>query len=587
MLAGAPRLANLGYRREMTPPDVNLADMSWITFEAGPLGELTIEAFGAEFADAVRSAIASHASGDPHALVRDLLAAHARLTRRSPPVGPEAFGQLGRDEIDAAADSFFLASGAFFRPWDTGAEEAAGGMARPRTNDEPQDLDTAPGDGGAARFQRVLTAWVQDRSVAPIAAGIQPTTLAAQLRRSNPAGFDAVRVAASLRAGGLADQLTNLSRLSAQLRPQLGAADLVRSIGAAGTLRSLALPSPALAHIYSDQAQVRSLLRLAGSARTSGLLEAVAKHPNVLETMLASGAFKTFGTSMMQHAMRDLIQPHRLATSNLTGLLRDQLAFTRLINREYGLRLPAATLAAIGALQAVGDPGVALRSALPVGYQVTAALGVSGAAPQGVVADVLLHYGEQIEEAPSFDATIDLVQVLDAEEEAAFVQKGFFEARFGGLVEMIRAEPDIIKRAGLLMLLTFMLQFASTVFDGIGAYYSFRQVELALEDKAVSASKTETAAVLGEVRSVRAELVAAQQAQVEQDRHVRYVHARSPLRIEANGQAMVLRFVYPDQMLRVVGQSGDWLQVEVFDYHSDKPTQGWVSRRRVFVEPLS
>jgi hypothetical protein len=49
----------------------------------------------------------------------------------------------------------------------------------------------------------------------------------------------------------------------------------------------------------------------------------------------------------------------------------------------------------------------------------------------------------------------------------------------------------------------------------------------------------------------------------------------------------LLRQLYPDQVLRVIGERGDWVEVEAFDYSTDATMRGWVSRRRLRLKPQS
>ncbi len=84
----------------------------------------------------------------------------------------------------------------------------------------------------------------------------------------------------------------------------------------------------------------------------------------------------------------------------------------------------------------------------------------------------------------------------------------------------------------------------------------------------------------------RAELEAKRYNQQGHDeRYVKYLVARTPLRVEPHRQALMIRLVFPDQSLRVLNSKGDWLYVEVFDYQSDQPIEGWLYRGNVRAKP--
>ena len=47
----------------------------------------------------------------------------------------------------------------------------------------------------------------------------------------------------------------------------------------------------------------------------------------------------------------------------------------------------------------------------------------------------------------------------------------------------------------------------------------------------------------------------------------------------------MLRIVFPDQWVDVREARGEWAWVAVYDYASDAPVEGWISRRNLFHTP--
>ena len=72
----------------------------------------------------------------------------------------------------------------------------------------------------------------------------------------------------------------------------------------------------------------------------------------------------------------------------------------------------------------------------------------------------------------------------------------------------------------------------------------------------------------------------------EARRFIRYVHAVVNLRAEPRRGGQLIRLVYPDQVVRVIDTEGEWAEVEVFDYGSDRPVRGWISRRYLRANPV-
>lgn len=71
-----------------------------------------------------------------------------------------------------------------------------------------------------------------------------------------------------------------------------------------------------------------------------------------------------------------------------------------------------------------------------------------------------------------------------------------------------------------------------------------------------------------------------------EDRAIRYLVEHAWLRAAPTRDGMRIRRVYPDQIVRVLDESGNWLKVEVYDYSGDVPIVGWMNRRVLRVRPV-
>jgi hypothetical protein len=265
--------------------------------------------------------------------------------------------------------------------------------------------------------------------------------------------------------------------------------------------------------------------------------------------------------------------------------LIEQSAFARMIGREYSLRLPAATLAAITALSANTAILDQLNrpSLFPPGFQMAAALGLQGAVAKGLVADVLHHYDEDAPEAPAFAEALTSTAIVDAGALTEAEAISFLRRVGGWLLAAIRNEKDVIRQLGLIGVLNFVLTVLTT-------FLTYEAVVIGQRSLAVAEAgptHADVKALTDETHAMRLDIEATMRGDEKVHDRTRYVHQSTPLRAEPQAHGLVLRTLYPDQVLRVVDARGEWVQVEAFDYHSDQPMRGWVSRRRLRLQPAS
>ena len=276
------------------------------------------------------------------------------------------------------------------------------------------------------------------------------------------------------------------------------------------------------------------------------------------------------------------VYPHLTALPRTPKLgVYDQLfgeasSVAKLLRSQFDLRLPgAAALASIGALHAP-EAGLASRMIEAVqrpGFQATVIAGLEGAAARGASADVLAHYGEDLDlEAPVFGAVMAGVTALDEADEQVRLQR--LEA---GVARLAELAAEVLRREGKPITLMGVMTLVGTLMSVISVALAW----MAFQGDEADRQGPGTAAVIAKLD----ELKAAQPAP-QARRDLRYVHERAWLRTMPEAKAPPIRAIYPDQPLRVLEATDAWAKVEAFDYASDRPLVGWISRRRLRLTPL-
>lgn len=248
----------------------------------------------------------------------------------------------------------------------------------------------------------------------------------------------------------------------------------------------------------------------------------------------------------------------------------------KLLRSQFDLRLPGAALASIGALHAAEADFASrvLEAVQRPGFQATVVAGLGGVAARGATADVLAHYGEDLApDAPVFGAMMSGVTALDEEDSAVRLDR--LEAALARLAELV---AEVLRRDQRHPL-TFMgvMNVVGVLVGVIGvgvAWMSFQGDE-------AERRGPDTAAVIAKLDELKAAQPAPQTA-----RELRYVHERAWLRTAPDAKAPSIRTIYPDQPLRVLEAGEAWAKVEAYDYASDRPLVGWISRRRLRIHPL-
>jgi hypothetical protein len=295
----------------------------------------------------------------------------------------------------------------------------------------------------------------------------------------------------------------------------------------------------------------------------------------VTPTLIRSDLFGPMGElRRMQESMRGILGSGAYRSDALEGVFSNQATFAAALVRNFDLRIPRTTLAALAGMQRPLESILAMERSfaavnmLRPGFQTAAALALDGLAARGMVADILHHYNEGPRAgAPVFGIALEAVHTIDLDELSASEAATLVERARQLISNVIAHETDVIRRNGIVAALQFIVLLVVAI----------QTLEVAKQ----GATSEDIAVLTSTVEDVRSEVAGLRTDGHDRDARIRYVHARAPLRADPCAQSPLLRMVYPDQLLRAVDQQGSWVRVEAFDYHSDKPITRWISRRHL------
>jgi hypothetical protein len=575
----------------------NLAHLSWIEFTPPGLGPVKVEALSGDFTDWIGKGLERNAWPDGREFMRDLLATQARSQENAPPLGTQATALLSDDDLDTAASLFLAATGVYFRPKYIAGGEGHRRKIRKRGDAEAYDMAATEGETEADRLLRIISAWTQDRS--------DFNTMIHD--RAGLATHDLLRAKAEVL--GISKIFEQQRQLAALANPYPDLTAAVRSLRspAYDRISEIAAASKAMIEPFESLTRLSSagvFAEIQAQRARIGDLAAF-KLPTALETLAQRQVYPNIGASLisMLKTESDLFASTRALTDGLgkasalrslgLDVLADQMKFASAISRQFDVRLPATTLAAIGALQgAVGAAEAARQASMfPPGFQMAAALGLEARAGRGLVADVLHRYGEETPQAPVFAGVLDSTAIFDDEALTSGEAVSFLQRVAGALLALIQNERDILVRGGMTNVLIMICTLISGYVGLRALEVSEQSLEVArqAETRAAAApanpAHDDLALILKESQATRTAFEAERRDRANTRERIRYVHDRTPLRAEPKGQGLLIRHVYPDQLLRVIDEQGEWLKVEVFDYQNDATTRGWISRQRVRANP--
>jgi hypothetical protein len=526
------------------------------------LGEVQVDILSADFEVWVDAWIGAP-SGDAQEFVRQLLAAHA--TKGDPPVGLDA-SQIGVGtdiQLDQAADALLEAAAWRFRPKYISSGSGTARKVRKRTDAEAYDLSQRGDETSADRLLRVLTDWRQDRRNFKWLTEASARRAATEMLRAYRDATGVQRLIDQRKAIPLA--LPSAFERSLLDSPAYRIAEITRR--QQEQFRSLGL-APDVFHGYRRQTQ--SLLAAIRSAPTIATLT---QYPQIGSALTALKLGSELAAAMRTNPLHTALSG--LKPYDLSQL---QLGWIHTANRRFDLRLPGATLAAIAAIHQplVGTDGLRMTP-FPPGFQLVAGLGLSGSAPAGAVADLLNFYdAEPPGDTPAFDATRGVALLIDESPANAIRMIDHLEGFLEWLATAARKEVDIVRRQGYIALFFMACTLFSTWND--------------VTDE--SASKADVAGVAAQttmlnrkIEGLEQQLKAQRLERADDRRFLRYVRSRAPLRLEPHGGAILVRYIYPDQELRLLDERGAWVLVEAYDYHGEQLVRGWMARSRLRMTP--
>lgn len=208
------------------------------------------------------------------------------------------------------------------------------------------------------------------------------------------------------------------------------------------------------------------------------------------------------------------------------------------------------------------------------GFQTAASLALEGLAARGAIAELLRRYDTFGGAAPVFESVRETLASLDDQEPSADEFMGLFESAWSAITKLIAETPDLIRNPAFLAWLGILIALASVSFT---AYQVFGPPSPAIISRMDERNK--------QLRDINEKLSIERRGN-EARRFIRYVHSVVNLRAEPHRGGQLIRLVYPDQVVRVIDTKGEWAMVEVFDYGSDQPVRGWMSRRHLRAGPV-
>lgn len=565
-----------GKVRSAKPMDLNDL-VKPIVFHVPALGDLQVDVLSDSFPAWFTTW--DTPAGEPADLVRSFL---RELTRTA---GPEAaaldtakIDALEAEDLDAAAAAFVSVAAGYLRPRYVAEGVGERRKVRKRGNQEAYDVGPRDGERPTAQLLRLLRDWREDR-------GNRDWLLGEAARRATR---DVMRA-----FGGVGEFQRALDQqLKLQRSPGFALAlDAARSPAIGTVLQDFARQQETIAaNVTSlklglaayDEQRVKLATLITASRPTVPDLKALGLYPEIGATIarLKVGLVDTTSFDAMRRLEASIGQIGSQMRDRERMILGAADVF-RQANRLFDLGIPGAALAAMTALPLVdvagGLPGTKL-SVFPPGYQLTAALGVASPLARGAIADVLHHYGEEPSpDQPTFGGALEAHARIDANSKDRGELVSWLENFATVAMVTVRNEADALRRAGLLVLLGLVLQAISTWHD----VYDDGATSI---DVAQATNRLDT--MTKEIQGLRAEVAGLRKDRSQENLRIRFVHARAPLRRDAHGQAPLMRYVYPDQRLRVIDERGDWVMVEVFDYHGETLERGWIARARVRQQAL-
>jgi len=278
-----------------------------------------------------------------------------------------------------------------------------------------------------------------------------------------------------------------------------------------------------------------------------------------------------------------------LETNTATRLFQEQSKTRKMLNSQFHIGIDPALFGGIGKfpeidLARTGAIGKILADLSRPSVLNGALMAMNGLMPKGVIADVLKQHVSPIDlgHASKFKPAFDGLTSID-------------ETVFDGeiLSKAIISTHDSLSKQDSR---SFNLEYAFFLLALLTALMTARMLYLAeistdlqqsqLEVAQAGATSEDMGEVIEAIEKSSSEISDTLNKQAENDRHIRYVHNDVRLRVEANVDAMVIQYIYPDQIVRIIEANGHWAKVEIIDYRTERPVRGWVPRSTLRHSPL-
>jgi hypothetical protein len=584
---------------QMEPPmtgTINLSELTKPLAVATPaIGEVFIAVHGG-FKDWLVKGVDHGRWTDGLAMTRAILIEQAR-TLDDAPLTPDLVAALDDDQLEVFAAALLAAGGGAFQPGWIRREGARRRLrARRRRDDEAYDMSAREGETGSMRLHRLARDLGEDLK-------LRDAEITAQILGPNHAELSAVarhlnEVNRLAHQTNLADinrtgsEIAKASAIFDALMASTTRAAVLATRGADLTAAQKAIQTHAVSGVLaaakafqtidiSAKVAAQGMLGVIGSGRTNSISVEV-------ERLLASNraAFETMNQVLgeqsrtIQAALAVLRGPDWSSTAKAFSAIALPRTYFEELRRGLHVPNPAAGMAVLAAMQSTASPLIERHEvmaqvvALRPGYQMTAALGLTGTAPRGVAADVLRAYETEPGPArPVFGAAVRTAHFADVAE-ARSDQIEDLWATIRELQAQVRTEKDPARRFSLLEIINFIIAITALLITAIAAYG---------DHLGRVADQTDRGAQARVQDEQRRDQAAARAEAADRYRTTRYVATDGPLRTEPHAQGPILQFVYSGQLAIAKDQRDGWVRVEVFSYASEQPVVGWLPARRLKV----
>jgi hypothetical protein len=195
-------------------------------------------------------------------------------------------------------------------------------------------------------------------------------------------------------------------------------------------------------------------------------------------------------------------------------------------------------------------------------WEIAAGIGLAGAANPGLIRDVLSTLHKERIPTIAFEASVQMLEALDAEEtDLGDRMIALLKRYVTPILDRIAEAKDSVTYAGLTATFALIVSIIAAVDGHKVLQPSASQIEMQHHIAGIDKTLTQI------------------EEDKKTDRDIRFVVQTAPLRNAPDAKGLILRKVYPDDRVRVLDAAGKWAQVEVYEYHSEKVTQGWINRR--------